>query len=76
MKEQTNIELANTCIDCNRLGKTDLCEKHKKEMREKIARIRICVFCHHTWISRKKEPRACPRCKRYGWGGITNENSN
>ena len=26
-----------------------------------------CRFCSHDWFSRKKKPKACPRCKRYDW---------
>lgn len=23
-----------------------------------------CKFCEYDWETRKKEPKACPRCKR------------
>ncbi len=28
---------------------------------------KICKLCKHKWISRKKNPVQCPRCKRYDW---------
>ena len=26
-----------------------------------------CKKCGHKWESRKDEPVACPKCKRYDW---------
>ena len=31
-----------------------------------------CKLCGHEWQSRKENPAACPRCKRYDW----NDNKN
>ena len=26
-----------------------------------------CSKCEHEWEARKKEPKACPKCKRYDY---------
>ena len=38
-----------------------------------------CQQCNYQWESRTKQPKQCPRCKRYDWDkkeGETNETKN
>ena len=32
-----------------------------------------CSKCGYNWFSRKKMPKACPRCKRYDWNTLSKD---